>query len=76
MAEDRGAGISTGRGGSRADDLPRLLARRGVRWVDKEGWARMDACETAAGEAQGRPRVKFCRVPEMLEAAGVPGSHD
>ena len=76
MAEDRGAGISAGRGGSREDDLPRLLERRGVRWVDNEGWTRMDACETAAGEAQGRPRVKFCSVPDMLEAAEAPGSAD
>ena len=76
MAEDRGAGIFAGRGRERADDFCRLLERRGLRWVDKEGWARMDARETALGEAQGRPRVKFCSVPEMLEAAGAPGSRD
>ncbi|MYE14652.1 MAG: hypothetical protein F4X99_23925 [Gammaproteobacteria bacterium] len=75
MAEDRGAGIFAGRGRERADDFCRLLKRRGVRWIDKEGWARMDARETALGKAQGRPRVKFCSVPEMLEAA-APGSRD
>ena len=76
MAEDRGAGIFAGRGRERAGDICRLLKRRGVRWVDNEGWARMDARETALGKAQGRPRVKFCSVPEMLEAAGPRGSRD
>ena len=50
-----------------------LLRERGVRWVDKAGWARMDAMETAAGKDQGRPRVKLCTVDEMLAAAGPPG---
>ncbi len=75
MTEDRGAGIFAGRGAPE-DDLPRLLERRGVRWVDNEGWARLDARETALGEAQGRPRVKFCTVSAMLEAAEVHGSGD
>ena len=33
------------------------------------GWQAIDAAETAAGEPQGRPRVKFVRVEEMLEHA-------
>jgi ferredoxin/flavodoxin---NADP+ reductase len=33
------------------------------------GWQAIDRHETAAGEPHGRPRVKFVRVPEMLEAA-------
>ncbi|MCW2990337.1 MAG: FAD-dependent pyridine nucleotide-disulfide oxidoreductase [Solirubrobacterales bacterium] len=37
-----------------------------VTWDD---WQRIDAHETAAGEAQGRPRVKLVRVPEMLAVA-------
>ncbi len=54
-----------------AGDLAELLRERGVRWVDGEGWGRLDARETARGKAQGRPRVKFCTVAEMLEAAGM-----
>ena len=33
-----------------------------------EGWRRLDRAECARGEAQDRPRVKFVRVQEMLEA--------
>ncbi len=51
-------------------DLADLLRERGVRWVDGEGWGRMDALETTRGRAEGRPRVKFCTVVEMLGAAG------
>jgi ferredoxin/flavodoxin---NADP+ reductase len=37
--------------------------------VTWDGWQAIDAHETAAGEAQGRPRVKLVRVPEMLTVA-------
>ena len=37
--------------------------------VTYEGWQAIDAAENAAGEPQGRPRVKFTRVEEMLDAA-------
>jgi ferredoxin/flavodoxin---NADP+ reductase len=35
------------------------------------GWQAIDRRETAAGEPHGRPRVKFVRVPEMLEVAAA-----
>ena len=35
------------------------------------GWQAIDRHETAAGEPHGRPRVKFVRVPEMLEVAAA-----
>lgn len=82
MREDREAGIFAGGGSrrpasghdahARRPGIAALLRERGVRWVDKAGWARLDACETAAGKVQGRPRVKLCSVDEMLEAAGPP----
>lgn len=72
MREDGEAGVWAGGSRSRGmDDLAELLRGRGVRWVGGEGWGRLDARETARGEAAGRPRVKFCTVAEMLEAAGV-----
>ena len=37
--------------------------------VDVEGWGRLDARETARGKVEGRPRVKFCTVEEMLGVA-------
>ena len=51
-----------------------LLREREVDFVSYPGWQAIDAAETGRGEPQGRPRVKFVRVEEMLEAAraGVP----
>ncbi len=46
-----------------------LFAERGTDFVSYEGWQAIDAAEQAAGEPHGRPRVKFARVEEMLEAA-------
>jgi ferredoxin--NADP+ reductase len=45
------------------------LRERGVDFVSYPGWQAIDAAETARGEPEGRPRVKFVRVEEMLEAA-------
>ncbi len=52
-----------------------LLREREVDFVSYPGWQAIDAAETARGEPEGRPRVKFVRVEEMLEAAkdSVPG---
>jgi len=36
-----------------------------------EGWRAIDDVETAAGEAQGRPRVKLVRVEHMHDAASA-----
>ena len=77
MREDARDGVWAGGGRSRGvDDLADLLRRRRVRWVDEEGWGRIDARETARGKAEGRPRVKFCTVEEMLEAAGKGATQD
>lgn len=37
--------------------------------VDYPGWVKINAEEVSRGESQGRPRVKFTRVAEMLEVA-------
>ena len=44
--------------------------------VTYAGWEAIDAAERERGEPLGRPRVKFVRIPEMLEAAreGAPVS--
>lgn len=47
-----------------------LLRRRGCQPVSFDDWARIDAVETERGEEQGRPRVKFTSVEEMLQAIG------
>ncbi len=52
---------------SGAADLDALLAERGATLVDYAAWERIDEHERAAGEAQGRPRVKLTRREELLE---------
>jgi ferredoxin--NADP+ reductase len=52
------------------DATPSLLAERVPdAVVTYPGWQAIDAAEVAAGEPQGRPRVKFCSVEEMVEAS-------
>jgi ferredoxin--NADP+ reductase len=51
------------------DAIEDLLREREVDFVTFAGWQAIDAAEVARGEPQGRPRVKFVRVEEMLVAA-------
>jgi len=53
-----------------------LLAERAPDAVTYAGWEAIDRAERDRGEPLGRPRVKFVRIDEMLEAAraGVPSS--
>jgi ferredoxin--NADP+ reductase len=46
-----------------------LLAERGVRVVEYDGWCAIDEAERAAGEKSGRPRVKLCSWDDLLAAA-------
>jgi ferredoxin--NADP+ reductase len=46
-----------------------LLAERGVRVVEYDGWTAIDQVERAAGEKDGRPRVKLCSWDDLLAAA-------
>ena len=46
-----------------------LLAERKPDHVTFEGWQAIDAAEVEAGKPHGRPRVKLCRVDEMVEAS-------
>jgi ferredoxin--NADP+ reductase len=50
------------------------LAERAPDHVTYSGWEAIDRVERERGEPQGRPRVKFTSVDEMVEAAraGVP----
>jgi ferredoxin--NADP+ reductase len=57
------------RSGTPAASVDELLAERGLRWVEYSGWRAIDEHERAAGEKQGRPRVKLCTWDELLAAA-------
>jgi ferredoxin/flavodoxin---NADP+ reductase len=49
------------------EPIEQLLADRDH--VTYVGWQAIDRAEIAAGEPHGRPRIKFCSISEMLEAA-------
>jgi ferredoxin--NADP+ reductase len=54
-------------GGKRGGEgLERLLAERGVRWVDFDDWRAIDAAERAAAPEEA-PRRKFLCVEDMLK---------
>jgi ferredoxin/flavodoxin---NADP+ reductase len=46
-----------------------LLAERAPDAVGYQGWEAIDRAERERGEPLGRPRVKFVRIDEMLDAA-------
>ena len=51
------------------ESLEDWLLERKPDMVAYAGWAAIDRAEKAAGEPQGRPRVKLCSFDELLEAA-------
>ncbi|GIK76794.1 MAG: NADP oxidoreductase [Actinomycetes bacterium] len=55
------------------DGLARLLAERGVRFVELDGWRAIDALEQQRGAVSGRPRVKLTAFEDLLEAARKDG---
>jgi ferredoxin/flavodoxin---NADP+ reductase len=70
ITEDRDAGRLAD---PRVDeDITVLLAERVPGAVTWEGWQAIDAAEKAAGEAQGRPRVKLVTLAELAEAGRLP----
>ena len=48
-------------------DIVLLLEKRKVEFVSFADWKLLDAHEIEAGQKQGRPRVKFTSIAEMLE---------
>jgi ferredoxin--NADP+ reductase len=46
-----------------------LLSERRPEFVGYEGWEAIDRAERERGEPLGRPRIKFVRLEEMIEAA-------
>ncbi len=66
------ADLAAGRLPADADDpesVERFLSERQPSLVSYAGWEAIDAAERSRGEPQGRPRVKFVRVDEMVEVA-------
>ena len=44
----------------------KLLASKGIDYLDWEGWHKLDAAERTAGEAEGRERKKYVEWDEMV----------
>jgi ferredoxin--NADP+ reductase len=61
----------TPRKGTTAEDVDAFLDERGIRRVLYAGWLSIDELERAAGEPQGRPRVKLVTWDELLSAATI-----
>ena len=47
-----------------------LIAKRQPKFFSYADWQKLDALEIERGRAQGRPRVKFTSIAEMLAAVG------
>jgi ferredoxin--NADP+ reductase len=45
-----------------------LVRQRQPDAVSFDDWRKLDELETERGKAEGRPRVKFCSVEDMLAA--------
>jgi ferredoxin/flavodoxin---NADP+ reductase len=69
LLEDAAAGRLQTKPDATAAAVDALLAERGVRVVEYDGWMAIDEAERAAGERSGRPRVKLCSWEELLAAA-------
>lgn len=52
-----------------------FLTQRKPTCVTYQDWQKLDQLEMAKGKPAGRPRVKFSRVPEMLEVLGKSNHH-
>jgi ferredoxin/flavodoxin---NADP+ reductase len=69
LVEDLDAGRLLDPADPDRDTLEALLAERAPDHVTYAGWEAIDRAEKAAGEPQGRPRVKLCTFEELLDAA-------
>ena len=52
-----------------ANQITQLLNERKVRFVDKDGWSKIDQEEIKRGKLKGKPREKFQKIEEMLDVA-------
>jgi ferredoxin--NADP+ reductase len=70
MMEDLAAGAILIPEHAEAAAADRFLRERQPRCVSYQDWQRLNEIEVERGRAQGRPRVKFTRVEDMLAALG------
>ncbi|MEX0822262.1 MAG: FAD-dependent oxidoreductase [Rhodothermales bacterium] len=68
MLEDLEAGLLLDPPNPSAEAAECLISERQSDYISYEDWMRLDEIETTRGKEEGRPRVKFTSVSEMLEA--------
>lgn len=71
LLADARAGLLAGPKSRDSAGFESILAGAAGPVVDREGWDRIDDAERSAGEASGRPRVRFVTVADLQAAAGV-----
>ena len=69
MVEDLAAGNLFSPEHTDPGSIEALVKERQPDYVSYSDWKKIDAAEVAAGESAGRPRVKYTRIADMLEAA-------
>jgi ferredoxin/flavodoxin---NADP+ reductase len=52
-----------------AEMVERLVRQRQPDYVSFAAWQRIDQLEISRGRAEGRPRLKFSRIEDMVAAA-------
>lgn len=70
MLEDLQKGATLQPSQPDAASIDQLVRERQPQLFTFADWLALDKMEVAKGQAQGRPRVKFTSVPEMLAALG------
>jgi len=50
-------------------DLLEILSSRNITYISQKGWEQINNAEILAGEAQGKPRVKFTERQKQLDLA-------
>jgi ferredoxin--NADP+ reductase len=70
MMEDAAAGVTLHPAEPGPAAVEALVRARQPVYVSYPDWLRLDEIEVSSGRARGRPRVKFSRVEDMLQALG------
>jgi ferredoxin--NADP+ reductase len=68
MLEDLAEGKTLRPAHPEPEAIEKLIRERKPEFFSYQDWLRLDEIEQARGKEQGRPRVKFTRVEEMLAA--------
>jgi ferredoxin/flavodoxin---NADP+ reductase len=69
LFEDLEAGRMPEPADSGRDSIQALVTERRPDHVTYQGWQAIDRAEVERGKPLGRPRVKFCKIDEMVEVA-------